>query len=103
MLLTYAKVVLDPSQASITPVEHYATLFASPRFKTFAHQLAAEAWGLAKEPERALEQVRSAADQALTDVTWLERCPALAGVRRLDGHAPVLLAIRDRVQAIWAI
>ncbi len=71
------------------------------RFATMLCQLATEMLCMSGEPERALEYLRRAADMALIDLEWLDRCQVLAPLRRLPGFSEARLKVRTRVEAIW--
>lgn len=74
----------------------------SPRFASMMCQLATEVLCLKGEPQRALVYLRRAADSALIDLEWLDRCPALANLRTLPEFNAERLKVRMRVEAIWA-
>lgn len=74
----------------------------SPRFASMMCQLAAEVLCLKGEPQRALLYLRRAADTALIDLEWIDRCPALVTLRTLPGFREERLKVRTRVEAIWA-
>jgi eukaryotic-like serine/threonine-protein kinase len=60
-------------------------------------QLATEQLCLTGHPEKALEYFLRAAETALLDLEWTDRCPALA----LPGFAEGRRQVRARVAAIW--
>ncbi|MFL5352617.1 protein kinase domain-containing protein [Archangium sp.] len=73
----------------------------SPRFASLMRQLATEQLCLTGHPERALEYFLRAADTALIDLEWTDRCPALESMRALPGFAKGRRKVRTRVEAIW--
>jgi serine/threonine-protein kinase len=73
----------------------------SPRFASLMRQLATEQLCLTGHPERALEYFLRAADTALIDLEWTDRCPALEPLRALPGFAEGRRKVRTRVEAIW--
>jgi serine/threonine-protein kinase len=74
----------------------------NPRFASLLCQLTTEQFGLRGEPERALPYLQRAADTALIDLEWMDRCPALGPLRPLPGFAEARRKVRARVEAIWS-
>ncbi len=86
-------------------VERFDLMLAgkvSPRFASLLCQLATEILCLSGQPERALSYFLRAADSALIDLEWIDRCPALAPLRSLPGFTQGRLNVRKRVESIWA-
>lgn len=75
----------------------------SPRFASMMCQLATEVLCLKDEPRRALLYLRRAADTALIDLEWIDRCPALANLRLLPEFSEERLKVRTRVEALWSV
>jgi serine/threonine-protein kinase len=75
----------------------------SPRFASMMCQLAAEVLCLKGQPQRALPYLRRAADTALIDLEWIDRCPALVPLRAFPEFGEERLKVRTRVEAIWAV
>ncbi|HYO68742.1 MAG TPA: serine/threonine protein kinase, partial [Archangium sp.] len=73
----------------------------SPRFASLLCQLATEIMGLCGQPEVGLKYFRRAAETALIDLEWTDRCPALVALRPLPGFAEGRRQVRARVEAIW--
>ena len=73
----------------------------NPRMISLIEQMCAEAYGMRGETELAMQCVRKASSEALVDVEWLERCPALAEVRKRDDFRPVYNEVRTRAMGIW--
>ncbi len=73
----------------------------SPRFISMMCQIATEILCLCGEPEKALEYFQRAADTALIDLEWIDRCPALQSLRALPGFTEGRRKVRARVEAIW--
>ncbi|NMO18259.1 protein kinase domain-containing protein [Pyxidicoccus fallax] len=74
----------------------------NPRFASLLRQMATEQLCLRGAPERALPYLHQAADTALIDLEWMDRCPALAPLRPLPGFAEARRKVRARVEAIWS-
>ncbi len=99
----YAAVVLgelDPA-VSLAPLDAMLARPLSPRFASLMRQLATEQLCLHGRPEKALEYFLRAAETALIDLEWTDRCPALAPMRALPGFAEGRRQVRARVAAIW--
>ncbi len=75
---------------------------ASPRFKSLMCQLATELLCLVGHAEHAMRYFLRAADSALIDLDWVDRCPALTPLRALPDFSEGRLKVRTRVEAIWA-
>ncbi|WP_309894057.1 protein kinase domain-containing protein [Archangium sp.] len=99
----YAAVVLGELEprASIEQLDAVLARSLSPRFGSLMRQLAAEQLCLTGHPEKALEYFLRAAETALIDLEWTDRCPALASMRSLPGFTEGRRLVRARVQAIW--
>ncbi len=101
-LVVYGRAVLGEVD-SLEPLRLTAGASGNPRMKSLVDQLAAEAYGLRGDATRCLACLRDAADTALVDVEWLDRCQALVSVRGL----PEFASIRDRVQtraaSVWTL
>ncbi len=99
----YATSVLgeeDPLVA-IQPLNELLGGRVSPRFASMLCQFATEQLCLRGHAERALEYFQRAADTALIDLEWTDRCPALAPLRALPGFAEGRRKVRARVEDIW--
>ncbi|HZH15938.1 MAG TPA: hypothetical protein VE057_16430 [Archangium sp.] len=103
MGIRYAAAVLGEmdSLAALAPLEELLSRPLSPRFASFLRQLAAEQLCLTGHPKKALEYFLRAAETALIDLEWADRCPALAPLRALPGFAEGRRLVRTRVEAIW--
>jgi serine/threonine-protein kinase len=99
----YAAVVLGEQEplASLEPLDAVLSRPVSPRFGSLMRQLATEQLCLTGHPEKALAYFLRAAETALIDLEWTDRCPALASLRALPGFAEGRRQVRARVQAIW--
>ncbi|MDY7228010.1 protein kinase domain-containing protein [Hyalangium rubrum] len=73
----------------------------SPRFVSMMCQLATEILCLSGQAERAMGYFQRAADTALIDLEWIDRCPALVPLRTLPGFTEARFKVRTRVEAIW--
>ncbi|MFO0662187.1 MAG: protein kinase [Polyangiaceae bacterium] len=74
---------------------------ASPRFLTLIYQMITEATCAAGRIEMALQWLTKAADTALIDLEWLNRCPALKPLRELPEFSATRKKVMARVEAIW--
>lgn len=87
--------------APISYVEELASGHASLRRKTYLAQLTTECYALRGRIEDALATLQQAADWALIDVLWLDRCPALAPLRSHDRFGRIRAATSARATAMW--
>ncbi len=103
MGVRYAAAVLGEMDAlaTLVPLEEFLSRPLSPRFASFLRQLTAEMLCLTGHPEKALEYFLRAAETALIDLEWADRCPALAPLRALPGFTEGRRKVRTRVEAIW--
>ena len=74
---------------------------SSPRFISMLCQIGAEQLCLTGQAELAMRYFQQAADTALIDLEWMDRCPALQPLRALPGFAEARRKVRARVEAIW--
>jgi serine/threonine-protein kinase len=103
--LRYTAVVLG-EQDPLAAVSSFDALLArqlNPRYASLICQLMTEQLCLVGCPEKALEYFLRAADMALLDREWIDRCPALAPLRDLPGFAEGRRKVRTRVEAIWNV
>lgn len=102
--MEYAAAIADEIDLGVAMATFDARLAEriSPRFASMMCQLAAEVLCLKGEPQRALVYLRRAAESALIDLEWLDRCPALVNLRTLPEFNAERLKVRLRVEAIWA-
>jgi serine/threonine protein kinase/tetratricopeptide (TPR) repeat protein len=101
---SYAAALLGEASA-MEAVERFDAMLSgklSPRFASMLCQLASEVLCLTGAPERALTYFQRAADSALIDLEWIDRCPALASLRPFPGFTEGRLKVRTRVESIWA-
>jgi hypothetical protein len=68
----------------------------APKRRAFGHQLGAEAFA-AVDPARALAHVVSAASLPLSDLRWMDACPALAPLRDTVAFADARAVVQRRV------
>src|SRR5262249_43100646 len=99
----YCALVLGRSTPDASRRELEALLGSSSnlRFHAYVCQLAAEAFGVLGHDDVAIDFVDRAAALALTDLDWLERCPARRGGGAHPRYADVHRVVRDRAEAIW--
>jgi serine/threonine-protein kinase len=86
---------------ALKPLDEMLNGGVSPRFASMLCQLATEQLALRGLPERALEYFQRAADTALIDLEWIDRCQALTSLRALPGFVEGRRKVRARVEAIW--
>jgi TolB-like protein len=91
----------DPLQA-LQPFDAIMKGNISPRFVSLLCQIATEVLCATGHPDRAMEYLRRAADTALIDLEWLDRCPGLVELREHPGFTEERLKVRTRVESIWA-
>ncbi|MFL5353416.1 protein kinase domain-containing protein [Archangium sp.] len=99
----YASAVLGEVDArSLVPYFEGAIAQShSPRFVSLMCQISAEVLGLCGHAEQALVYFQRAADTALIDLEWIDRCPALQPLRALPGFAEGRRKVRARVESLW--
>ena len=68
----------------------------SPKRCSYLHQLAAESFA-AVEPERALQHVVTAAQLPLSDLRWLDACPALSMIRGESAFRAARAVVQHRL------
>ncbi len=71
------------------------------RFGTLMRQIATEMLTVGGATQLALRELSIAADSALIDLVWLERCPLLEPLRSEPAFARAVHAVERRVAAIW--
>ncbi len=101
----YARVVLgeEPVTDSVGVLDTMLGQSVNPRFASLLCQFATEQLCLTGHPEQALDYFLRAADSALIDLEWTDRCPALAPLRALPGFTEARRKVRARVEAIWTM
>jgi serine/threonine-protein kinase len=99
----YADAVLGEATpgADLSVVDSLLADSTSLRFMSLLCQLATEQLCLTGQAERAMGYFQRAADTALIDMEWIERCPVLAPLRGLPGFAEGRRKVRTRVEALW--
>ncbi len=104
VLRDYASVILDehPLEELLADADRAARASTNARLATFLMQLVAEAASLMGAAEHAATRVALAADRALADIDWLERCPALAAVRELSQYPSLHRAVYATARTVWA-
>jgi serine/threonine-protein kinase len=100
----YIDVVLGQMQAEDMRafIDAWLARAASVRMASMVCQVTTEALCLIGQPELALPYFLRAADTALIDLEWIDRCPALQPLRPLPGFAEGRRKVRARVEAIWS-
>jgi serine/threonine-protein kinase len=71
------------------------------RFTTLMRQVATEMFTSAGVHDAALRELTAAADSALIDLVWLQRCPLLDPLRGDARFLRAEQAVQRRVAAIW--
>jgi serine/threonine-protein kinase len=101
--LRYSTVVLGEQEPlSILPaIDAMLARPLNPRFAALLCQLVSEQLCLTGHADKALGYFLRAADTALIDLEWIDRCPALTSLRVLPGFAEGRKKVRARVEAIW--
>jgi serine/threonine-protein kinase len=98
-LTNYGRTMLGEIEPVPLPDGFLAT--ASPRLQTVALQLQAEVWAKLGREKEALELITKAADVALVDLEWIDRCRFFDSFR----DTPAFVAARHRVlvrcEEIW--
>jgi serine/threonine-protein kinase len=74
---------------------------SSPRFVSMLCQISTEMLCISGHAEQALGYFQRAADTALIDLEWIDRCPVLEPLRALPGFAEGRRKVRARIEAIW--
>jgi serine/threonine-protein kinase len=99
----YAAAVLGEAEPlTLQPMfEEWLAKASNPRFVSMLCQVGTEELCLTGHSERAMHYFQRAADTALIDLEWIDRCPALQPLRALPGFAEARRKVRARVEAIW--
>jgi serine/threonine-protein kinase len=71
------------------------------RLEALLHQIYGEAHAARGDQERALTHLEAAADGALFDLFWLERCPLLDALRSSPRYEAVRAKVEARAASIW--
>jgi serine/threonine-protein kinase len=103
MLRGYVRAVLgDVAPSAVTAmVDGVLANAANPRFHSLSCQLTAEALALAGSPDHALGYLERAADGALIDIVWVDRCPALESLRADPRFEAARKKVFARAQSVW--
>jgi serine/threonine-protein kinase len=75
---------------------------ASPRQRAFSHQLATEFYCAAGRLDEAIDALMKAADLALIDVLWMDRCPVLGPIRDDPRFAQARALVAARGAEAWS-
>ncbi len=100
----YCSVALGelPVEAALASMDGMLARQVNTRFASMVCQLAAELTCLRGMPTEALRYLQQAADSALIDLEWMDRCPVLAPLRSQPGFTEARRKVRSRVEAIWS-
>jgi serine/threonine-protein kinase len=71
------------------------------RLTMFWFQLLAEIHGVLGHDDAALDAIENASMRTLIDVTWVDRCPAIAHLRANARHSRARAAVAARAAALW--
>jgi serine/threonine-protein kinase len=71
------------------------------RLGSLLAQFATEVLCVAKMPDAAGDWLRSAADDVLVDILWMDRCPVLESIRETDWFAEARGKVEKRAGEIW--
>jgi serine/threonine-protein kinase len=77
--------------------------FRNVRMHGLVTQIVIEGFAKRGHHERAAALLAELAEQALVDLEWLQRCPALDGLRGLPGYQAALVQVRERASHIWEV
>ena len=91
----------EVAEEQMEEVIQFASQFENVRLASMLGQYATEGYAIAGRPERALHHLDRISQDSLVDVAWLERCPALASLRELDGFRRNLERVSLRAERIW--
>lgn len=100
-LAIYARVALgeQPPASGFGPA---STTFAmSPRIRSIALQMQAEAYGVSGDIDSSATCLELAATTVLVDLDWIDRCPLLAGARERPAFPEWRRAVALRCEDIW--
>ncbi len=100
-LATYGRIALDGARASFLMPDPALFARTSPRFATLALQILAEASMLAGRPDEAISAISRAAESALADLAWIDRCPFFVPLRVRPEFRAARERVRSRVEVIW--
>jgi serine/threonine-protein kinase len=102
--LGYCAMVLGEMEPELAEASLEALLVKrlNPRFASMICQLSAEQFCMRGAMTLGMRYLQRAADLALIDMDWLERCPVIAPLRSLPGFGEARRKVRARVEAIWS-
>jgi hypothetical protein len=69
----------------------------------FLRQIGAESFATSGYAEPAIEMVRRGVSAGLTDLMWLDRCPALDSIRADARFAEARAEVEARVRPAWTL
>ncbi|AKQ64787.1 Serine/threonine-protein kinase pkn3 [Myxococcus hansupus] len=100
----YCSVTLGelPVEGVVASMDGMLTRQVNSRFASMVCQLAAELLCIRGMPTEALRYLQQAADSALIDLEWMDRCPVLAPLRAQPGFTEARRKVRSRVESIWS-
>ncbi|MEX1367520.1 MAG: protein kinase [Nannocystaceae bacterium] len=91
-----------------TPVEEAEAMYeqlhgpmTNSRFTTLMRQIGAELYVTAGAHDLAQREITAAADSALIDVVWMQRCPLLEPLRSDPAFARAERTVQRRAASIW--
>jgi lipopolysaccharide biosynthesis regulator YciM len=92
---------LDVAEAAAS-LDALLTRKLNSRFASMLCQLATEQMCMRGDTTRAIHYLQRAADSALIDLEWMDRCPVLTPLRPLPAFAEARRKVRARVETIWS-
>ncbi|MFO0686791.1 MAG: protein kinase [Sandaracinus sp.] len=101
-LSTYARAVLREIQPPPGFGPTSTTFAASPRVRSVAMQMQAEALGSIGDVDAAAQCVELAATTVLVDLDWIDRCPVIAAVRADPRFPEWRRAVARRSEEVWS-
>jgi eukaryotic-like serine/threonine-protein kinase len=74
----------------------------APKHKSFMYELAAEYFGSFGYNDKCLDAVEKAAELAMIDVFWMDKCPSLDAVRNDPRFDRARATVAARAAAVWS-
>jgi serine/threonine protein kinase/tetratricopeptide (TPR) repeat protein len=96
----YGRAMLGESVPLRVPPEFLSA--ASPRLRTISFQMQAEVFAKLGDSETALEMIRQAADAALTDLEWVDKCPFFGALRADPRFVEARRRVYARCDEVWS-
>jgi serine/threonine-protein kinase len=100
-LAVYSKVMLGDIQPPLGFGVASTTFAVSPRVRSIALQMQAEALGASGHVDASAACLEQAATTVLVDLDWIDRCPLIAAVRERPQFAEWRRAVALRCEDVW--